>query len=70
MSRSLEYLDVLSNIFYVQSMEVALNELATNAVQIEKYRPETCCIIGGWIWCVLHARCSLAAMVEQPTCTV
>ena len=46
MSYSLDHKDVYSNILYVKEDRVALSHLAHEAVVIDKYRPETCCIIG------------------------
>ncbi len=40
--------DVYSNILYVREDRVALSQLAHQAVQVDKYRPETCCIIGNY----------------------
>jgi anaphase-promoting complex subunit 8 len=45
---SLESKDVLSNILYVKEDQVALSNLAHQAVFVDKYRPETCCIIGNY----------------------
>lgn len=45
---SLESKDVFSNILYVKEDRVALSHLAHQAVVIDKYRPETCCIIGNY----------------------
>lgn len=40
-------LDIYSNILYVKECFSALSYLAHKAVLTDKYRPETCCIIGG-----------------------
>ena len=40
--------DVYSNILYVREDRVALSQLAQQAVRVDKYRPETCCIIGNY----------------------
>jgi anaphase-promoting complex subunit 8 len=45
---SLESKDVYSNILYVKEDRVGLSQLAHQAVMIDKYRPETCCIIGNY----------------------
>lgn len=45
---NLDYKDVYSNILYVKEDRVALSHLAHEAVVIDKYRPETCCIIGNY----------------------
>lgn len=45
---SLESKDVLSNIFFLKEDHVALSQLAHQAVVVDKYRPETCCIIGNY----------------------
>ena len=44
----LEQLDTYSNILYVKECKAELSYLAHSAVKNDKYRPETCCIIGGW----------------------
>jgi anaphase-promoting complex subunit 8 len=44
----LEHKDVYSNILYVREDRVALSQLAHQAVRVDKYRPETCCIIGNY----------------------
>ena len=44
----LEDLDMFSNILYVQDNSVALSKLAHTAARVDKYRPETCCIIGNY----------------------
>lgn len=44
----LENKDVYSNILYVREDRVALSQLAHQAVCVDKYRPETCCIIGNY----------------------
>jgi anaphase-promoting complex subunit 8 len=45
---NLDFKDVYSNILYVKEDRVALSHLAHEAVVIDKYRPETCCIIGNY----------------------
>ena len=44
----LDSMDVYSNILYVQEDSVALSQLAHIAVQVDKYRAETCCIVGNY----------------------
>ncbi len=44
----LDAMDVYSNILYVKEDRVALSSLAHHAVQMDKYRPETCCIVGNY----------------------
>lgn len=44
----LEHKDMYSNILYVRQDKVALSQLAHDAMFIDKYRPETCCIIGNY----------------------
>lgn len=44
----LDSMDVYSNILYVQEDAVALSQLAHIAVQVDKYRAETCCIVGNY----------------------
>jgi anaphase-promoting complex subunit 8 len=43
---SLEGMDFYSNVLYVMERRAKLSFLAHNAVLVDKYRPETCCIIG------------------------
>ena len=47
-SHRLDQMDVYSNILYVKEDRVGLSQLAHRAVKIDKYRPETCCIIGNY----------------------
>lgn len=42
----LENLDILSNILFVKDMKKELAFLAHRAVEINRYRPETCCVVG------------------------
>lgn len=44
----LDNLDTLSNLLYVKEMKVELAYLAHHASEIDKYRVETCCIIGNY----------------------
>lgn len=44
----LDNMDVYSNILYVQEDSVALSQLAHTAVLVDKYRAETCCIVGNY----------------------
>ena len=44
----LDQMDVYSNILYVKENKVALSTLAHRAVKLDKYRPETCCIVGNY----------------------
>jgi anaphase-promoting complex subunit 8 len=44
----LDHKDLYSNILYVREDRVALSQLAHQAVRVDKYRPETCCIIGNY----------------------
>lgn len=41
-------LDTYSNILYVKEQSAALSHLARQAVRIDKYTPEACCIIGNY----------------------
>jgi anaphase-promoting complex subunit 8 len=45
---SLDHKDVYSNILYVKEDRVGLSHLAHESVVLDKYRPETCCIIGNY----------------------
>jgi anaphase-promoting complex subunit 8 len=44
----LEGMDTYSNILYVKEATAALSGLAHDAVATDKYRPETCCIVGNY----------------------
>lgn len=44
----LDNLDTYSNVLYVKEERVQLAHLAHHTVQIDKYRPETCCIVGNY----------------------
>ena len=44
----LHLMDTYSNILYVKECKGELSHLAHSAVQIDKYRPETCCIVGNY----------------------
>mmetsp|Transcript_1665 Transcript_1665/g.1667 ORF Transcript_1665/g.1667 Transcript_1665/m.1667 type:complete len:374 (+) Transcript_1665:388-1509(+) len=44
----LENLDVYSNILYVKEKRAELSHLAHTCVKVDKFRPETCCIIGNY----------------------
>lgn len=41
-------MDTYSNLLYVQHQRVELAYLAQRAVKIDKYRVETCCILGNY----------------------
>jgi anaphase-promoting complex subunit 8 len=44
----LDSMDIYSNVLYVLEDSVALSQLAHVAVQVDKYRAETCCIVGNY----------------------
>ncbi|KAF4321759.1 hypothetical protein BBO99_00000117 [Phytophthora kernoviae] len=44
----MESMDVYSNVLYVREDKTELSRLAHRALKVEKYRPETCCIIGNY----------------------
>ena len=44
----LDNMDTYSNILYVREKKTQLSFVAHNALKNEKYRPETCCIIGNF----------------------
>jgi len=44
----MENMDVYSNVLYLKEDKKALGHLAHRALKVEKYRPETCCIIGNY----------------------
>lgn len=41
-------MDIYSNILYVKEAFAALSHLAHRVATADKYRPETCCIIGNY----------------------
>ncbi|XP_069755316.1 cell division cycle protein 23 homolog isoform X2 [Narcine bancroftii] len=44
----IENMDTLSNLLYVRNMKPELSYLAHNLCEIDKYRVETCCVIGNY----------------------
>lgn len=44
----LDNLDIYSNLLFVREQKTEMANLAHKAVEINKYRPETCCIIGNY----------------------
>jgi len=44
----LEQLDTFSDLLYVKDCKADLSKLAHEAVKVDKYRPETCCVIGNY----------------------
>ncbi|XP_054289018.1 cell division cycle protein 23 homolog [Macrosteles quadrilineatus] len=44
----LDNMDIFSNLLYVKEMKVELAYLAHHATEIDKYRVETCCVIGNY----------------------
>ena len=44
----LEHIDIYSNILFVKEKDAELSNLAHNAAKWDKFRPETCCIIGNY----------------------
>ena len=44
----LEHMDVLSNILYVKERHNELGKLALRCFEIDKYSPETCCVLGNY----------------------
>jgi len=44
----LDQMDVYSNILYVKGDKIALSSLAHRAMKLDKYRPETCCIVANY----------------------
>lgn len=46
-----ESMDVYSNVLYCQEKVVELSHLAHRIAQTDKYRPETCCVIGNYYRC-------------------
>lgn len=44
----LENMDMYSNLLFVREQKTEMAHLAHRAVEIDKYRPETCCVIGNY----------------------
>lgn len=44
----LDNLDIYSNLLFVKEMKKEMSALAHKTVEINKYRPETCCVIGNY----------------------
>lgn len=44
----LENVDILSNILYVKEKHNELGKLAIRSFEIDKYSPETCCVLGNY----------------------
>ncbi|XP_055711923.1 cell division cycle protein 23 homolog [Phlebotomus papatasi] len=44
----LDNLDIYSNLLFVKELKTEMAHLAHKAVEINKYRPETCCVIGNY----------------------
>ncbi|KAL7442773.1 hypothetical protein ACHAXM_008402 [Skeletonema potamos] len=44
----LDNMDAFSNVLYVKDQKVALSHLAHRSVTVDKYRPETCIIVGNY----------------------
>ena len=42
----LEDMDVLSNMYYVNNRKAELSNLAHHCSEVDKFRVETCCVIG------------------------
>lgn len=42
----LDSIDIYSNVLYVKGLRTELAQLAHAATDIDKYRVETCCIVG------------------------
>ena len=44
----LEGLDLYSNILFMSERRAQLSHLAHSAIKVDKYRPETCCVVGNY----------------------
>lgn len=44
----LDNMDTYSNLLFVKELKTEMAQLAHKAVGINKYRPETCCVIGDY----------------------
>lgn len=47
----IEDMDIYSNLLYLQDSRHKLSLLAHDCVRIDRYRPETCCIVGTSLSC-------------------
>ena len=56
---SLDFMDIYSNILFVMEEHAQLAVLAQEACEIDKYRPESCCIIGNLVCVFLFTLLSL-----------
>lgn len=54
---NLDNMDTYSNLLYVREMRVDLAYLAQEASEINKYRVETCCIIGKYLQIFMFSNC-------------
>lgn len=50
----LENWDVYSHLLYLKEKRMELANLAQRAVAIDKYRVETCCVIGMYLYLLLN----------------
>ena len=50
----LDSMDVYSNVLYVQINQPELAQLAHQAFEVDKYRVETCCIVGKFLFAILN----------------
>ena len=44
----LDHMDAFSNVLYVKDQKVALSHLAHRSMTVDKYRPETCVVVGNY----------------------
>jgi anaphase-promoting complex subunit 8 len=44
----LDHMDAFSNVLYVKDQKVALSHLAHRSMTVDKYRPETCIVVGNY----------------------
>jgi hypothetical protein len=51
----LDNLDTYSNLLYVKELRVELAYLAHQACEIDKYRVETCCVVGMCFMCRVYS---------------
>lgn len=56
----LDNLDTYSNLLYVKELRVELAHLAHLACEIDKYRVETCCVVGELI-----VQCNLYSVMQD-----
>lgn len=50
----LDDMDILSNMYYVNGQRTELAHLAHHCTQIDRFRVETCCVVGKLCWLLVY----------------